>query len=86
MPTSENTPNPHFRCKGSFITQNTPTQQTKIICSSMRNGEICRVCMGLLYFVLGVCDNKQTHQAAAAEEDAVREQQLKWMQSGCSLV
>ena len=52
----------------------------------MHNGEVCRVCVGLLYFVLGVCDNKQTHQAAAAEEDAVREQQLKWMQSGCSLV
>ena len=49
----------------------------------MHNDEICSVCVCLLYFVLCVCDNKQTH--STAEEDAVGEQ-LKWMQLGRSLI
>jgi len=43
------------------LLRGTPTKQTKIICSSMHNDEICSVCVGLLYCVLRVRDNKQTH-------------------------
>ena len=86
-------------CKGSFITQKYthPTNQNNIyVASSMHNDEICSVCVGLLYLVLCLHDNKQTHSSSsgwsghnrgtAAEADAVGEQQLERTQLGCSSV
>jgi len=37
--------------KGHLLLKITPTQQTKILCSSMHNDEICSVTMRLLYSV-----------------------------------
>ena len=41
------------------------------------HSEICSVCVGLYFILLCVITSGHT-QAAAAELDAVREQQLKW--------
>ena len=74
MPTPENTPIPPFSLQviamGHLLLESMPTQQTKTVDSSMHNDEICSVCVGT--------------RAPAAEADAIREQQLRRMQSGSS--
>jgi len=50
--------------KGHLLLKSTPTQPTKT--SSMHNDEICSVCVGLLYLVLCVHDNKQTHLSSSS--------------------
>ena len=52
--------------RGHLLLESTPTQQTKSIGSSMHNNEICTVCVGLLYFILCVRDNKQTHSSSSS--------------------
>ena len=69
--------------KGPLLLKSMPTQQTKIICSSMHNHETCSVTMCEL-IMLRVCVITSCILASAAEEDAVGEQQLKRMQSGSS--
>ena len=48
--------------KGPLLLESTLTQETKI-CSSMHIDEISTVCLGLLYLVLHVHDNGQTHSS-----------------------
>ena len=62
--------------------------QTKTIGSSMYNDEISVVYVWAYYTLYCMCvitsRRTQAQQAAAAEEDKVREQQLKRMQLGSS--
>ena len=52
--------------KSHLLLKSTPTQQTEIICSSMHNDKIFSVCVGLLYFVLCVRDNKQMNSSSSS--------------------
>jgi len=67
MPTPENTPTHPFlqqvNAKGYLLLESMPT---KTIDSSMHNDEICSVCVGLLYFVISVPDNKQMHLSSSS--------------------